>query len=379
MQIFKQKDSAGYNMKILQLVTQRQYRGAEVFAAELSQLLAKNNDVIFAGLYPAPENELEAVNCRNTDLNGTKKFLDLSLLIKLIRLIKKENPDIIQANGSDTLKYAVFAKFRIPHLKIVYRNISMVSSWSSSGSYKRKFNALLFKKVNYVTSVGQQALNDLVKTYHFPVSKTKVIRRGIPELTYDRVAEKTALRKQFGFEENDFVLLHIGRFSPEKNHPFLIDVFRKLKPLLPSLKMIFIGEGPLLDTIKQTTSDVVNDIKYAGHQENVQQYLAGADVFILGSKIEGVPGVVLEAAMQYVPSVAVNVGGVGEVVADHETGCIIEGHDADKFVNAISELANDRNLLHQLGSNAHKLVMENYTLNRCVQQFEELYQQVSKS
>ncbi len=365
-------------MKILQLVTQRQYRGAEVFAAELSQLLAKNNDVIFAGLYPAPSHELEAGHCRNIDLKGTKKFLDLSLLIKLIKLIKKENFDIIQANGSDTLKYAVFAKFMLPQIKIVYRNISMVSSWSMSGSYKRKFNALLFKKVNFVTSVGQQSLNDLIKTYQFPVAKTKVIRRGIPEFKYDLVVEKKSLRAKYAFQENDFVLMHIGRFSPEKNHPFLIQVFRKLKPLFPSLKMIFVGEGPLLEIIKKSTDDLQDEIKYAGHQENVQQLLAGADLFVLGSTIEGVPGVVLEAAMQQIPSVAVNVGGVAEVVINNETGFVIDGHNVDEFANAVSDLLTDRDLLQRLGSNAYQSVMENYTLNRCVQQFEELYLQLSK-
>lgn len=365
-------------MKILQLVTQRQYRGAEVFAAELSQLLSKNNDVLFVGLYPAPSHQLNAACCRNIDLNGTKKFIDLSLLIKLIRLIKKEKPVIIQANGSDTLKYAVFAKFMMPDLNIVYRNISMVSSWSSSGSMKRKFNATLFKKVNFVTSVGQQSLNDLIRTYKFPQDKTKVIRRGIPELKFDKAAERITLRQKYNFSENDFVLLHIGRFSSEKNHPFLIEVFRKLKIAVPSLKLIFIGEGPLLQDMQLQTKDLAKDIVYAGHQDHVQQFLAGVDLFILGSTIEGVPGVVLEAAMQHVPSVAVNVGGVAEVVIDQETGLVIENHDVAKFSSAISTLIQDRKLLHELGENAFKLVMENYTLNRCVQQFEELYQQVSK-
>src|SRR4051812_29547527 len=99
-------------MKILQLVTRRQYRGAEVFAAELSSMLSSHgHTVIYTGLYDPPANALVAEGSINKDLGGKKMFLNPWLLWKLIILIRTSKPDIIQANGSDTLKYAVFAKY----------------------------------------------------------------------------------------------------------------------------------------------------------------------------------------------------------------------------------------------------------------------------
>ena len=148
-------------MKIIQLVTKRQYRGAEVFAAELSSILGKRgHDILFVGLYPPPKNVLSAQHSQNIDLNGRKRWLSIGLLLKLIRLIRNTRPEIIQANGSDTLKYVVMAKLFLPKLKITYRNISMVSSWTKGNSTKKKLNQLLFNKVDKVVLI--EPLHDLV-------------------------------------------------------------------------------------------------------------------------------------------------------------------------------------------------------------------------
>src|SRR4051794_32914806 len=111
-------------MKILQLVTERQYRGAQVFAGELSSMLAQHgHKVLFVGLYAVKENILVAKGVENIDLNGKKMSLDIGVFLKLMKLIKKTKPDIIQANGSDTMKYVSLVKFFYPKLNVVYRNI----------------------------------------------------------------------------------------------------------------------------------------------------------------------------------------------------------------------------------------------------------------
>ena len=90
-----------------------------MFAAELSTMLAENgHEVIFAGLYATKENIISARGAENIDLEGKKTAFNLGLLQRLIKLIKTKKPDIIQANGSDTLKNAVFAKVFIPNLNI---------------------------------------------------------------------------------------------------------------------------------------------------------------------------------------------------------------------------------------------------------------------
>jgi glycosyltransferase involved in cell wall biosynthesis len=366
-------------MVILQLVTKRQYRGAEVFAASLSSMLASNgHKVIFTGLYRAPEHVLTAKGAINIDLNGKKSAFSLSLLLHLIQLIRKEKPDIIQANGSDTLKYAVLAKLSNPDLKIIYRNISMVSAWSKQASFKQRFNRWLFTRVDAVTSVGQEALDDLIRTYRYPVSKAKLIRRGIPEVDADRNLFKQKIAVLFRFDAANPLLMHIGQFSAEKNHSFLIVSMRLLLKKMPQIKLVFIGEGQLFESTKSFVKQEGLDgsIFFAGHRENVQEWLSAADLFLMGSTIEGVPGVVLEAGMQSVPCVAVKVGGVGEVVKNNETGILLPTHDPESFSEAIYGLMLDENTRNRYGANAKQFVKSNYSLQQCLKHFESLYQMI---
>ena len=338
-------------------------------------LAGNGHEVIFAGLYHAPENILTAAGSRNIDLNGTKSPFSYALFRKLLKLVKDEKPDILQANGSDTLKYAVFVKLLYPKLNIVYRNISMVSAWAKEASFKRKFNQWLFKRVSRVTSVGQQSLEDLVKTYAYPVEKTRLIRRGIPAFNFDRVESRRKIAATFGFAESDAIVAHIGQFSPEKNHPFLVESFEKVIQQISNARLIFIGEGKAFHEVNDLVDKkgLQQNIFFAGHRDKVQEWLAGSDLFIMGSTIEGVPGVILEAGMQSLPSVAVKVGGVGEVVVNGSTGIIIEKHDSNEFSHAIISLLKDENLRNKLGSNARDFVMNHYSLENCLREFEILY------
>ena len=141
------------------------------------------------------------------------------------------------------------------------------------------------------------------------------------------------------------------------------------------LHLLFIGEGENFDSVKEIVKQkqLEHHIFFAGHSENVQEILAGSDLFLLGSTIEGVPGVVLEAGIQGVSSVAVRVGGVGEVVINRETGILIEKHDVTEFSNAVIMLLSDATLRNSLGEKAKAFVMKNYSLQYCTQQFEDLY------
>lgn len=330
-------------------------------------------------MYAPGSSILEAAGAKNIDLNGKKSAFSFSLLKNLAKLIRQEKPDILQANGSDTLKYAVFVKmFYFPKLPIVYRNISMVSSWSGAGSLKTKFNQLLFKKVNMVTSVGQKPLDDLIALYKFPVSHARLIRRGIPAMVFENETSRISLAGEFGFSVNDPLVLHVGQFSDEKNHGFLVDAFSKVIQQIPNARLVMVGEGKNIEAIKKLIIENKFDqhIFLAGHRSPVQEILAAADVFILGSTIEGIPGVILEAGMQRVPAVAVNVGGVGEVVRMNKTGILIEKHDAFLFSDAIIHILQDEAKRKNLGLNAYEFVMDNYSLQSCLKNFEKLYTDV---
>lgn len=110
-------------------------------------MLGKNgHEVLYVGLYETTESELIAKDAENIDLGGKRGTFSVKLLLRLIKLIKTRKPDIIQANGSDTLKYSAIAKLFCPHMNIIYRNISIVSARTKPGSLRTKLNRLFLKK-----------------------------------------------------------------------------------------------------------------------------------------------------------------------------------------------------------------------------------------
>lgn len=369
-------------MKILQLVTKRQYRGAEVFAANLSRELIKENiEVVFAGLYSPPRKALSVEGASNLDLNGAKsKLFSWSLLQNLLRLIKTEKPDVIQANGSDTLKYAAFIKLLNPQIPITYRNISIISTWIGRNKLKLAFYKKLFASIDHITCVGNVAREDIISTIGFTAQDVSVINRGIPIQEIDKDSARERVRAAYGLADDDIVVVHVGNFSPEKNHAFLINVFEELRKVNPSVKLLLLGEGVLEDEIKTKVhnTNLSDTIFFGGFNSNVQDVIAGCDLFALCSFIEGVPGVVLEAAAQKVPAIAVNVGGVGEVVRHDITGVLIQDHNVDAFAQSILSLLSDMPKMEKLSSAGYQMVKDEYDPKTNVYKFINLYNSLLK-
>ncbi|MCH4823805.1 glycosyltransferase [Gramella lutea] len=363
-------------MKILQLVTKRQYRGAEVFAANLSkELINFGHSIIFAGLYKNDSNILRVEGAQNLDLSeGKSSAISISLIKTIVKLVKDANPDVIQCNGSDTLKYMVLANFYLKKRPLVYRNISTISEWLGS-DLKLTLYKKIFSRVDHVTSVGSESIQDLIETLNYPKEQTSVIRRGIPNDKLNNEDFGFELKKELGLEGDSKIVMHVGNFSPEKNHTFLLEIFQDLKNSHPEIKLVCVGDGVTYGDIDQKIKNngLKETVFLLGFRKNIPELLSASDCVVLSSLVEGVPGVILEAAVQEKPTVASNVGGVKEVLIDEQTGFIIDNFDKDRFRNKIVEICENETLRKTLGTNARNLVVEQFNPKKNARKFEELY------
>ncbi len=366
-------------MKILQLVTSRQYRGAEVFAANLSEELIKlGHEILFVGLYKNDNNILKVPGAVNIDLVKKKEgSFSIQVVQELRKTILESRPNVIQCNGSDTLKYMVAVSFLIPKIPILYRNISMISEWVSEGA-KRQLYKKVFSRISHVSSVGDEAIEDFIHTFNYPREQTSVIRRGIPLKQVDGDFHSEKLRSELGLERADKIVMHIGNFSPEKNHEFLLDIFEGIKDYHPGVKLVCVGNGILFDTIKNEiqSRDLQSTVYLLGFRKDIPEVLAACDCFVLASKVEGVPGVILEAGTQKKPSIATNVGGVSEVLIDGQTGFLIEDFNRKVFKEKLLEVLLNDGLRLKLGENAYDMVLNDFNPLQNAQKFEVLYQKL---
>ncbi len=107
---------------------------------------------------------------------------------------------------------------------------------------------------------------------------------------------RSYMRKKLGVE-NMFVVGHVGRFAPQKNHEYIIDIFWQFHQKVQDSKLILIGDGERMDKIKQKVSTLHLDdaVLFEGVQNNVHEYMQAMDAFILPSMYEGLPVVCVEA------------------------------------------------------------------------------------
>lgn len=367
-------------MKILQLVTSRQHRGAELSAFFLSkQLLELGHEIFWVGLYKQNSDALNLPGAHNVDLPGGKKtFLNFEKVKALKQFIKVNEIDIIQANGSDNLKYVVAAQFGSKKVPLIYRNISQVSFWLKDAFFKKLLTKTLFSKVDYIVSVGNESMKDLIEVFPSVKNKIGVISRGVPDESAGRLNSSEKIKSEFGFPPNVRILAWAGSFSPEKNPSFMLDVMKEVVKTFPETRLLMAGKGPLLENIKSEifNHQLQNNIIAVGYRNDLPTIYAASELFLLGSKIEGVPGVILEAAIQGTPSVAVSVGGVNEVVVNNKTGIILYDHNPLEFAKAIVELLKDDNKREELGNNSRKFVLENYNEKINATKFEMLYKKL---
>lgn len=369
-------------MKILQLVTKRQHRGAELSAWNLSRvLLANGHEIVWLGLYQVTDDELTLQGAANLDLPGVKKsFLDFNKVKALKKIIRDNNIDIIQANGAETLKYAAAATIFKRRPPIVYRNISLVSFWMKNSLPKKILNGFLFSKAAHVVSVGQNAKDDLISVFPKLKNKASVISRGVPLVEVGKTAAKQKVIEEFNLKQETKILLWVGALSKEKNPLFIVEVMHEVVQQNQNTVLIMAGKGSMHNDIKNKIEQagLQKHVILAGYRNDLPQLNAAADMMLLGSFIEGVPGVILEAGLQSTPCVAVNVGGVKEVVDDNVTGVLIDKHVVSEFSKFIIELLNDEHKRKRMGENAKQFVLTHYNEVKNTAKFESLYESLIK-
>lgn len=136
--------------------------------------------------------------------------------------------------------------------------------------------------------------------------KVTVLPNAIdPEQFKYNELERQKIRKENGIAKDDYVVGHVGRFYPQKNHFFLIDVFFELHKQISNTKLLLLGDGPLQEQAKQKVRELgLNDcVVFAGIRNNPASFYSAMDVFCLPSLWEGLPMTLIEAQYNGLPCI----------------------------------------------------------------------------
>lgn len=152
-----------------------------------------------------------------------------------------------------------------------------------------------------------------------------------------RTMAKSWARAQLGLR-GERVVLAVGRLSREKGHDVLIDACASITgPLRGELLLLFAGEGPERSRLERQAKRREVRARFDGHRPELQSYYAAADLFVLPSRSEGSPNVLLEAMAAGKPIVATTAGGIPEIV-DARSAALVPPDDAGALAAALVKL-----------------------------------------
>jgi glycosyltransferase involved in cell wall biosynthesis len=221
---------------------------------------------------------------------------------------------------------------------------------------------------------------ELASSTSVPIDRISVQHNSIRRQPPVNTADAAALRTRLGIYESERVVLSVGRLSREKAHLDLIEGFKRLRENNPaiSLRLIIVGDGPELSRLEAAAAsvDIRELVTFTGQVSDVHPFYAMADVFVLPSRSEGSPNVLLEAMAASVPVVATAVGGVPEMVVANESALLVPSNDPPALAAAISRILNERGLAQRLTRNAAALVDTRFNPDNYTRSLVEIYREV---
>jgi len=201
------------------------------------------------------------------------------------------------------------------------------------------------------------------------------IYNGIDTSRYCPGAKDGALMKSLGIRETDFVIGTVGRLDPIKNHPFLIDAFLKTHRDFPDSRLIVVGDGPEMPSLRKMVDDP--SILMLGARDDVPSLMRLFDVYSLTSFNEGISNTILEAMASGLPVIATHVGGNPELIRDGKNGFLFESGDQLAFCKAMIRYMQDEGLRKRHGTAACRYVVENFSIERMTAGYEDMYLQLA--
>lgn len=376
-------------MRVLHLINRPQIRGAQVFASRLAVQLQSNGvENAICSLYPQldPEEKFDVGELPMYRLDVNTTILDRvfrvepKVALKLRGVLKEFKPDIVVGHGTDTLKYAAISRVMRRKSRSVYLNIGMASFWASTRS-RVWFNKFWLRRIDCSVSVSEQIREDFISHYGFNPTRSVHIPNAVQVDPFERAADpavRTKIRAELGLADDAVAIGMVGSLSNEKGQDTLIKAAAQLISNGSPVELVLIGDGPERERLETQAIDlgIGSQTHFLGVRNDVPDVLSGLDIFSLASLSEGMPGVLIEAGLSGLPSVAYNVGGVTEVLTDDTTGVVVPAGDFDALVDGLEGLVNRPDRRKQIGEHARALCSSRFDLAGVALQYEQLFNQL---
>ena len=221
-----------------------------------------------------------------------------------------------------------------------------------------------------ITAVSQNLRDE---TYHtFNIRKEIEVIHNFVDVNRFHKKPLDAFRKVIA-PQGERILIHASNFRRIKRVQDIIQIFSVVRKKLPS-KLLFVGDGPDRPAAENLCRDIglIEDVRFVGKQEQMEDVLAVADLFLLTSEYESFGLAALEAMAAGVPVISTNAGGLPEINVNGETGFLSPVGDVQDMTNHAIEILQDDLILQQFKGNAAAHAKK-FDIHAIVPKYEALY------
>ncbi|MEM5276644.1 glycosyltransferase [Cupriavidus taiwanensis] len=327
-------------LRILVITTGLKLGGAEQQIAALARaFLALGNEVAILSLTQGQEIDLPA-EVHVTELAMRKTPLSMLAALRQAReLVQQWRPDVIHAHMVHANLFArvLAGTGRMPPV------ICSAHSAREGGRLRALAYRITDRWCAMTTHVSDAGRLAMVASGAVPEGRVIVMPNGIDTSRFrpDQASREQA-RRDLGLGPDDRLVLNVGRLVPEKDQAMLIEAFGEVSRDLPKARLMIAGDGPLRDALAHQIArhGLNHAVLLAGARQDIPDLLRAADVFVLSSRIEGMPLAVGEALASGLPVVATTAAGVAELAGDTATLTPTENPQAlaSALRNAIASL-----------------------------------------
>lgn len=356
-------------MNVLHMIHSIEKGGAETYLFNLLNNIDQSINFSVVCEHEGENHKRLEESCNNIKIINMKSPFDFKAARKVSNYSRKNNIDIIQTHFLRENYIAVISKLFNPKIKIVW-----TAHLIAENNRKIKFfNSFFSKFVDKIICVSEAVKTSLEKE-GISSNKLQVIYNGV-DTKYYKPIEDNYLRRELCLNKNTLVLTTISRFNKEKGHDFLIEVIRELRKNIEDFKVLLVGEGEEEDKIKQKVEEygLRDYIIFLGYREDILEILSVTDIYISPSENEAISFSILEALSSGKVVVATEVGGVPEIFKNRDIGVLVPYGEIKEFANAIVHLNNNGDLYERKKSNSRKVVENNFSLNKMIEETLRLY------
>lgn len=366
-------------MRVMQLIPSLHVGGAERIVALLSRSLqGMGHTVEVVALGPAAGSFLEEnLRAAGVELRflGKGPGLDLRAIPRLARALQAARPDVVHTH-LHVLKYLLPARLRHRRCAVVHTVHNLAENEASP--LDRRLQGRAFRGGVEPVAIGDAVAESMAAVYGRRPRHT--IPNGIPTARFQAQAgTRGAVRAELGLPAGAPVLVTVGRLNVQKDQRLLLEAFADRRLAGLGARLLVVGDGELRGELEGRTAalGLADRVDFLGVRGDVPRLLAAADAFVLSSRWEGNPLVVMEAMAAGVAVVSTAVGCVPELVSA-ETGRLVPSGDAAALAGAMVEISQDLDAAHQLGVNGAGVAAARFDVSVMAQAYARLYEDLAR-